>query len=325
MKTDQGEEFVFPDEAEAKKAAAAPEAESEVSFEIEDDTPPEDRNRKPTEPPEEVTEDELSEYDEKVQKRIKKFTRGYHDERRAKEAALREREAAETLARQLYEENRTLQQRLASGSQEYIEQAKKVAESEMDAAKRKYREAYDAGDSEALVAAQEEMSRAALRADRVSQLKPLQVQEKEVQLPAQRVDSRAEEWKSRNQWFGKNRAMSAFALGLHAELVEERGINPNSDKYYQEIDKTMRKKFPEAFESDGSDEDESTSQNDSEPADEEQPQRRATKPASVVAPAARSTPPNRIRLKQSEVAIAKRLGIPLELYAKKVAELRNGA
>jgi len=104
--------------------------------------------------------------------------------------------------------------------------------------------------------------------------------------------------------------------------VEEKGISPNSDKYYQTIDRTMRQKFPEAF---GSNEDETTSQNVSEPADEDETPRRATKPAAVVAPATRSTPPTRMKLKQSEVAIAKRLGIPLELYAKKVAELRNGA
>jgi hypothetical protein len=319
----QGEDFVFPDEVDEKSKSK--QVEDEVTFEIENDTPPEDRNRKASEPPDEVTDEELASYDEKVQKRIKKFTRGYHDERRAKESAVREREAAETIARQLYEENRALQQKLASGSEEYIEQAKKVAETEMEAAKRKYREAFEAGDTDGLVSAQEEMSRAMMRVDRTSQMKPLQVQEKEVQIPTQRVDSRAEEWKAQNQWFGKNRSMSAFALGLHAELVEERGISPNSDKYYQEIDRTMRKKFPEAFEDSGSYEDESTSETDSEPAYEEFPQRRATKPSSVVAPAARSTPPNRIRLKQSEVAIAKRLGIPLELYAKKVAELKNGA
>ena len=319
----QGEEFTFPDEVDEKSKTKP--AEDEVTFEIEDDTPVEDRNRKPSEPPDEVTDDELASYDEKVQKRIKKFTRGYHDERRAKESALREREAAESIARQLYEENRALQQKLASGSEEYIVQAKKVAESDMDAAKRKYREAYESADTDALVSAQEEISKATLRLDRASQMKPLQVQEKEVQIPAQRVDTRAEDWKAQNQWFGKNRAMSAFALGLHAELVEERGISPNSDKYYQEIDRTMRKKFPEVFQDSGSDEDESTSETDSEPAYEEPPQRRATKPSSVVAPATRSTPPNRIRLKQSEVAIAKRLGIPLELYAKKVAELKNGA
>ena len=316
------DEFTFPDETEAK-AKGKPEAEEEFSVEIEDDTPAEDRNRAPAEPPDEVTDDELASYDEKVQKRIKKFTRGYHDERRAKESAVREREAAEALARQLFEENKALQTRLSSGSQEYIEQAKKVAESDMEAAKRKYREAYESADTDGIIAAQEEMAKATLKLDKTASMKPLPAPEKDVQYqPQQRIDTRAEEWKERNKWFGKNRAMSAFALGLHAELVEEKGISPNSDKYYQEIDRTMRKRFPEAF---GSYEDETTSQNVSEPADEDETPRRATKPAAVVAPATRSTPPTRVKLKQSEVAIAKRLGIPLELYAKKVAELRNGA
>ena len=316
------DEFTFPDETEAK-AKGKPEAEEEFSVEIEDDTPAEDRNRAPAEPPDEVTDDELASYDEKVQKRIKKFTRGYHDERRAKESAVREREAAEALARQLFEENKALQTRLSSGSQEYIEQAKKVAESDMEAAKRKYREAYESADTDGIIAAQEEMAKATLKLDKTASMKPLPAPEKDVQYqPQQRIDTRAEEWKERNKWFGKNRAMSAFALGLHAELVEEKGISPNSDKYYQEIDRTMRKRFPEAF---GSHEDETTSQNVSEPADEDETPRRATKPAAVVAPATRSTPPTRVKLKQSEVAIAKRLGIPLELYAKKVAELRNGA
>lgn len=316
------DEFTFPDETEVK-AKGKPEAEEEFSVEIEDDTPAEDRNRAPAEPPDEVTDDELASYDEKVQKRIKKFTRGYHDERRAKESAVREREAAEALARQLFEENKALQTRLSSGSQEYIEQAKKVAESDMESAKRKYREAYDAGDPDAMVSAQEEMAKATLKLDKTSSMRPLPAPEKDVQYqPQPRIDTRAEEWKERNKWFGKNRAMSAFALGLHAELVEEKGINPNSEKYYQTIDRTMRQKFPEAF---GSNEDETTSQNVSEPADEDETPRRATKPAAVVAPATRSTPPTRVKLKQSEVAIAKRLGIPLELYAKKVAELRNGA
>lgn len=316
------DEFTFPDETEVK-AKGKPEAEEEFSVEIEDDTPAEDRNRSPAEPPDEVTDEELASYDEKVQKRIKKFTRGYHDERRAKESAVREREAAEALARQLFEENKALQTRLSSGSQEYIEQAKRVAESDMEAAKRKYREAYESADTDGIIAAQEEMAKATLKLDKTASMKPLPAPEKDVQYqPQQRIDTRAEEWKERNKWFGKNRAMSAFALGLHAELVEEKGISPNSDKYYQEIDRTMRKRFPEAF---GSHEDETTSQNVSEPADEDETPRRATKPAAVVAPATRSTPPTRVKLKQSEVAIAKRLGIPLELYAKKVAELRNGA
>jgi hypothetical protein len=115
--------------------------------------------------------------------------------------------------------------------------------------------------------------------------------------------------------------MTAFALGLHAELVEEQGIDPSTDEYYDAIDKTMRQKFPEQF---GSEEVTRTPPQSSEPAEEETP-RRAQKPAAVVAPATRSTPPNRIRLKKSEVDVARRLGVPIELYAKQVAKLKNGA
>ena len=313
------EEFKFPDEIEESTEEVVSD---EVDIEIEDDTPEEDRKKAAAPPPEEVTDDELASYDEKVQKRIKRFTRGYHDERRAKETALRERQAAEEFAKQILEENKKLQQQLASGSEVYIEQAKQVAENELSAAERSYKEAYDDGDSDAMLAAQRKIAQATLKLDKVSNMRPLQVQEKEVQIPQRpSVDERAEKWRSKNEWFGNNRAMTAFALGLHSELVEERGINPTSEQYYREIDNTMRKKFPEHF---GSDEDDEVPpQETSEPADEETP-RRATKPAAVVAPATRSTPPNRIRLKASQAAIARRLGVPLELYAKKVAELKRG-
>ena len=305
MTTFKGEGYKFPDEQEA--------ATDDFEFEVVDDTPEADRGREPMqEPPEDVTEDELASYDEKVQKRIKKFSKGYHDERRAKEQATREREAAEQLARQMMDENRRLQEQLASGSKEYIAQAQVVAESEMAAAKRAYREAYEEGDADKMVAAQEAIAKATLKSDRASTMKPLQVVEKEVQPVQQpRVDGKVAEWQAKNEWFGKNRSMTAFALGLHSELVEDKGFDPTSDRYYNEIDRVMRSKFPEQF---GSQE---------EPAEEEAPRR--AKPATVVAPATRSTPPNRIRLTASEVAIANRLGVPLELYAKKVAELKNGA
>jgi hypothetical protein len=321
----EGDDYKFPDEVDEPKAEEKESEEEDFSFEVEDDTPEQDRGRKTAEPPEEVTEEELASYDEKVQKRIKKFTRGYHDERRAKEAALRERQAAEEYAKQLFEENRKLQERLASGSQEYISQAKQVAESELAAAKRAYREAYDDGDTDAIVAAQEQIARATLKFDKVAELKPLQVEEKELQIrqQPQTVDRRAENWRSQNGWFGQNRRMTAFALGLHSELVEDRGIDPSSDRYYQEIDKTMRRTFPDYF---GSDEDRDAPQNQaSEPAQEDEPPRRASKPATVVAPATRSTSPNKVRLTASQIAIAKRIGVPLELYAKQVANLRNGA
>jgi hypothetical protein len=303
-------EYTFPDEQDDFVKDS-----SESEIEIEDDTPEEDRGRRPMkEPVEEVTDEELSSYDEKVQARIKKFTRGYHDERRAKEEAVRERHAAESYAKQIIDENKQLQQQLSQGSEVYIEQAKKVAEKDLEEAKRSYKQAFEDGDTDGVVAAQEQITRAVGRLDRTTQLRPLQVQEKELQTrqASPPVDQRAEQWRSDNEWFGKNRSMTAFALGLHSELVEDKGVDPTSGKYYQVIDRTMREKFPEHF---GSDE---------EPAYEDESPRRATRPSTVVAPASRSTPPNRIRLKASEAAIARRLGVPLEEYAKQVAQLKRG-
>lgn len=314
----KGEEFEFPDEKEAKEAAKQQAAADDFEVEIEDDTPPEDRGRKPAAtPPEEPTDDELSSYDEKVQARIKKFTKGYHDERREKEKALREREAAETYARQIIEENRRLQQQLAASSKVFVEQSQSSAQLELETAKKKYKEAYEAGDSDALADAQAEVAKATWRLEKAQDLRPLQVREDEVQTPqrsnAPKVTDRDQRWLQTNTWFGTDPEMTASALGLHQKLAKDRGDNfVGTDDYYKIVDATMRRRFPEYFGS------------DDEPAQEEEPPRRATKPASVVAPATRSTPPNRIKLKASEAAIAKRLGVPIELYAKQVAQLKRG-
>ena len=137
-----GDEYEFPDEIEEKTKQAA--AEDKFEIEIEDDTPPADRNRRPMrEPVEDPTDEELESYDEKVQNRIKKFTRGYHDERRAKEEAMREREAAEAFARQVLEDNKRLQKQLANDSKALIESTKTAAETKLEAAKRKLKEAHE--------------------------------------------------------------------------------------------------------------------------------------------------------------------------------------
>ena len=129
----------------------------------------------------------------------------------------------------------------------------------------------------------------------------------------------------KNTWFGTDPEMTASALGLHQKLTKEQGANfVGSDDYYKRVDATMRRRFPEYFEDAGSNEEDTTSKNVSEPAYEDEPPRRATKPAAVVAPASRSTPPSRMRLKASEAAIARRLGVPLDLYAKQVAMLNRG-
>lgn len=324
----KGEEYVFPDEQE-KEGSEAP-VEDKVEVEVEDDTPAEDRGRKPMkEPVEEVTDEELSNYDEKVQARIKKFTRGYHDERRAKETALREREAAETLAKQLWNQNQSLQQQLQLGNKAYIEQGKGKVEMELDAAKKAYKEAYDSGDSDALVEAQTRLNKATINLDRFENYRPpLQKAGNDVQTQQSseskaNVTPRDQQWMQSNTWFGTDSEMTASALGLHQKLAQEYGGQyVGTDEYYQKIDTTMRKRFPEYFVGSSEDDDDPPKKS-SEPAYGDN-SRRATRPASVVAPATRSTPPNRIRLKASEAAIARRLGVPLEEYAKQVAQLKRG-
>jgi hypothetical protein len=330
MATQKFEEtYEFPDE-KAEKAAA----EEKFEVEIEDDTPPEDRGRKPMkEPVEDPTEDELSSYDEKVQARIKKFTRGYHDERRAKEEALREREAAETFAKQVYEENKRLQQQLSSGSKVFIEQSQSSAAIELESAKKKYKQAYEEGDVDALTDAQAEIAEATLKLDKTRGMKPIEVDEKNY-VPAQaekpNLTPRTQKWVDNNSdWWGKDDEMTMAAMGIDRKLQKEYGADyVGTEEYFKTIDKTMRKRFPEHFESGQSYEDDEPppKKRTSEPVDEDDDTpHRATRSASPVAPATRSTPPNRIRLKASEAATARRLGVPIEEYAKQVALLRKGA
>ena len=301
--------FKFPDEIEDKKdEAKGPEG---VEIEIVDDTPPEDQGRKPMEePPKDYTDDELSKYDESVRKRIKHFSKGYHEERRAKEAAQREKEEALRLAQAVTEENKKLKGSLSEGQSALLEQAKKVVANELEEAKRKYKEAYESGDSEALVNAQEELTSVKIKADKVNNFKPTPLQEEKTevqtdqinQAPAQ-VDPKLQAWQDQNQWFGANKRATAYALGLHEDLVNE-GIQAGSDVYYKRIDADMRERFPDLFES-------------------EKRENAATSPkpkSNIVAPATRSTAPRKVVLTQTQVNIAKRLGVPLELYARKVAE-----
>jgi hypothetical protein len=306
-------EYKFPDEREPEKKAK-----DDVEFEIEvvDDTPPQDKGRKPLEEPvNEVTDDELSKYDEGVQKRIKKLSHGYHDERRAKEAALREREEALKFAQQIIEENKRLQKNLGTNETLLVGSVKQAVELELDKARKKYKEAYDAGDADQIVAAQEELTAAKLKLDRVSNFKPTPLQEREVPVnmqpqlaPAPQVDSKALAWQRQNQWFGTDEEMTSFALGLHEKLVKN-GVDPTSDDYYERLNGRLRQVFPENF-SDGVEK------------QEEKPKRTSS---NVVAPASRNVAPKKITLTQTQVALAKKLRIPLEAYARKVAEgMTNG-
>ena len=307
-------EFKFPHEAEETKNPSGINEGEEVEIEVVDDTPEVDRNRKPMkEAPAEVTEEELEKYDAGVKKRIQHLNKGFHEERRAKETAQREREEAVRIAQALVDENKKLKGSLSTGQTALIEQAKKVAESELDKAKDQFKSAYEAGDSDALLAAQEAMVAAKLKADRVANFKPaaLHPEESSVQSesqtasaqPVQRLDPKVEAWRDANPWFGTNKRMTALALVVHQELLDDK-VNPNSDEYYDKLNKAIRSTFPDAFNSE----------------EEEKP---VAKKSSVVAPATRSVAPKKIVLTQSQVSIAKRLGVPLEKYAKQLAEIQR--
>ena len=310
-------EFKFPDE---KEPEAKQEAKSNDGFEFDievvDDTPEQDQNRKPLEEPvNEVTDDELTKYDESVQKRIKKITHGYHDERRAKEAALREREEALKFAQQIIEENKRLKGSVQQNTTALVEQAKHAASLELEQAKKAYKDAYESFDADKVVAAQEALTAAKIKVERLSNYRPPAVKEEStLQTPQNNVqintesapapsDPKALAWQEKNQWFGQDEEMTSFALGLHQKLVRE-GVDTRSDEYYNRLNKRLRQVFPENF-------------SDASEKSEEKPKRTSS---NVVAPASRNVAPKKITLTQTQVALAKKLKIPLELYARKVAE-----
>ncbi|MDB4297980.1 hypothetical protein N9909_00035 [bacterium] len=301
--------------SEAMKSAKDTIKAGDVEIEIEDDTPEADRGRKASPPPEEVTNEELENYSEKVKNRIKHFSKGYHDERRAKEEAQREREALETYAKNLMAENEKLKGTVDQSHNSLIESAKRQVQNEITVAQRQYREAYESGEPDAILEAQTALNTAQIRLDKVNGLKPKQIQalqpqetpvQTQVDVPRPQVqkDEKAETWRDYNPWFGSDDEMTAFALGLHNKLTKD-GVDPQSDTYYEKINSRMRQVFPDQFD-DGI---------------EDEPEGTKRKSSNVVAPASRSTGSKKIRLTQSQVAIAKKLGVPLETYAKQAAEL----
>ena len=322
------DEFKFPDEIEVKKNGDGDEAELKIEIEneetnlkieVEDDVPPEDRNVEPL--PETIKEDlekadESDDYSANVKQRFKQYKKAWHDERRAKEAAFREQQEALTAAQRILDENKKLKEMLHTGEKELLDTYKTSAEMEVEKAERSYKEAYDSGDSDRLLEAQKEMIRAQLKLDKAKNFKPtLQVENNEVEITPKTVQQpqvhpKTAEWLAKNPWFDSpsKRAMTAYAREFHGELA--RNNDPGyigSDDYFSRIDKEMRRRFPEEFA-------DSTPKND-----EEKPRR--TKPSTVVAPASRSTTPKVVKLKTTQVALAKKLGITNEQYVREVLKL----
>ena len=315
------DEFKFPDEIEQERAEASTDKDDGFKVEVIDDTPPEDRGRVPLpkEVVDELDKDDLEEYSDKVKKRLSQMKKVWHDERRAKESAAREKDEALRFAQAQYQENQRLKQRLGTGEKAYIHEITKSANTELAVSKEKLKMAYESGDAEKIAEAQEALTDAKLKLQQYARFQPtLQSQEsgvqqtQQVQAPqvsAPTIDPKAEAWKQQNSWFGVDEEMTALALGLHAKL-ERSGVDLRSDDYYKQIDSTMRKRFPDYFE-----------EEPTQTRQEEKPAR--TKQATVVAPVTRSTAPRQIRLTPTQVALAKKLGLSNEQYAKELMKLEN--
>jgi len=319
MPLDDNTEYKFPDELESKGKPAQNE-EPEIEIEIEDDAPVEDRGRQPLPKPlvEELERDELDQYDDNVKTKLKQMRKVWHDERREKESALREQQEAVGLAQRLFEENKRIKSILSTGEKEYVTTIQSNADMELKIAQRAFKEAYDGGDSEKMVEANQAVQMANLKMLQVKNFRMPSLQEDETPVQQQPVqyqpapyvpepDNKAVAWQKRNSWFGQDRGMTAFALGLHEDL-RDNGIEVGSEEYYRELDNTMRKRFSEKFES---------------PEDNRQSR---TRLGTVVAPAVRSTAPIKVKLKQSQVNLAKKFGLTPEQYWKAQQELeaRNG-
>ena len=319
------EQYKFPDEMEPE-AKGKPLDDDTISIEIEDDTPPEDRNKEPM-PAEKVralesaTDEEEAELAPRDQKeRLQQYKKVWNDERRAKEAAQREQQEAIELARRVLDENKKLKAQYSAGEKTYIETVQSQTETQVTMAKREYKEALESGDADRIVEAQALLNEASYRAQQAKQFKPTALQEDENEVQIQqveqqrpRIDAKTQDWLDENPWYGTKKAMSNFAVGIHEELVDEYGKDiVGTDQYYKRIDQTMRKKFPEYFELDGDSSMVETKENQTS---------QRTKPSTVVAPATRSTSSKQVRLKASQMALIKKLGLSPEQYSREVLKL----
>jgi hypothetical protein len=285
---------------------------TDLDIEIVDDTPEEDRGRVPANPEKvkalEVEVDELDKYSKDAKDKMIQMKRVWNDERRRADAADRERTAAVEAAQVLFEENKRIKGILNSGEKEYVDAVKTTTSLQLEMAKKAYKDAYDMGDTDKLLEAQEEMTRVAMQMDKIKNFKlpPLQeenfqVQREQYQQPAQ-PDDKVMEWQERNSWFGQDEEMTASALGLH-EKLKNGGVVVGSDEYYARLDETMRRRFPENFE---------------EEAKEDVPRRNT-----VGAPATRTTAPKKVRLSPSQIAIAKKFNITPEQYARELLKMES--
>ena len=301
---------------------------SDVDVEVVDDRPPEDRRPPAKEAKEEEGGDEeLEGYSDKVKKRINKLRYQQHEERRQREAAEKMREEAVRVAQKYADENKKYHAIIQEGEQYLVHQIRERANLALEQAKGQYRQAYEEGNTDKVVEAQEAMMRAQsefqsadyqmnqinAERQRVAQQPqrfpepqpPVQQPQPQVQEPPQPTE-KAAKWAQDNPWFGQEKDMTALAYGVHERLVRDEGYDPNSDEYFETIDRTMRSKFPEYF----GDEEVSTE----EPA--------AKSPPVVTAPSSRNNgaKPRKVKLTRTQLSLAKRLGLTPEQYANQLVK-----
>jgi len=298
------DEFKFPDESKDEKL------DDEIIVEVEDDTPEEDKNKAPL--PDKIKEDlyndELEDYSTKVKKKLLQMKKLAHDERREKEAAQREQNQAVDFARKLMDENKKLKSNLNHSENNVLASVTRAVEMEMDAAKKAYREAYDSGDTDKVMEAQERLTEATLKIDKVKNFRPAPIQEEQnvIQPPKQAVknspDPSALAWQENNSWFGEDEEMTSLALGLHEKLQRE-GVRVSSQEYYSRIDRTIRQRFPEKF------------------GEAEEQDDRPSRKSSVVAPATRTTSTKRVKLTVGELSLAKKFKLTPEQFAAEKIKL----
>ena len=317
--------YKFPDEDDGKGKAedtldiSIEGDDVDIKVDVKDDTPAEDRFVEPL--PNNIKEDlekadDSEDYSHNVKLKFKQYKKAWHDERREKEAALREQQEALAVAQRILDENRKLKSVLQSGEKELISTYQSSAEMEVDKASRNYKEAYDSGDSDKLLEAQQEMIRAQLKLDKAKNFRPtVQTEENNVQTIPQRsqnpqMDPKVASWVSKNPWFvdQNKRSMRRYAEGVHEDLESKYGRGfIGTDEYYETIDREVQRRFPEEFAG--------ASTND----EDEKPQR--TKPSTVVAPAKRSTAPKKVVLSKTQVGLAKKFGLTNEQYARELMKL----
>ena len=292
--------------------------EDSLQVEVVDDTPPEDKNRpRRTGEPDLGTEDEVAQYSEKVKKRISKLKYEFHEERRRAEELERQQQALADFAKKIREENLHLKKALQSGQTIIADQMTARVETEFENAKRRLREAVELGDIDKQVDAQKDIARLTVEADKVRSFRPVDIQEPEVepepryeqQTPPPKPDEKTMAWAKKNTWFGRDREMTDFARHIHDRLVVFDRVSPTTDEYWEKLDGEMRKRYPHI----------------AADADEEDTRTPQPKQSVVVAPVKRnSTPPRKVQLSASEVAIAKRLGLTIEQYAAEKLRSMNG-